>query len=758
MTTKNRNLLVVIVATLMSGAICLFDFWTVFTGEDVFFHWDLIRFEFAIREYFLRLLRVGDFTALYPLSGLGLSLFANPHYKIFYPTNLFVMLFSDIRLGLHFDHLLHYFILASGWSMAILAAGLKRPAAFFVPIAICSSGIIWSSHYRVELASMAWTGWLIWSLCSLRSSLDMTRPPGALRRARLRAASLAGLFAGWIFLGGNPELLVPTLIATSALLLFQDQNPTDAKTKFVAANLKCLPASLLVSLLVFALVFAIVIAPVVWTAIDVVPFTVRAYGFNLRSIFQMPQSPASLFELITSLPRSIFENQALRLTDGHEIDRIWYLDSRIGWIPLLSACWGIYIQRRRFSWIQALMIILFLVLALGPYIPQIQGLWIHVPGMRSFRYTGKFFRFAYLVLIPFMAIGFSALINDIKSKHRMIIVVGGAILVTIIQLHVTRPIDDLASTATVFSPGSFTGLVDSSRNNPSNPPRVLICPIDEDTAPGIVTPWLDLKHRGVPMAKSMDAAEMPMIRALDCRWVKHYPILAAFGISHLIVPTPLGVRTLVTLTGTNPAMGNIIDRAKIESFPLIREVGPFEDYKLPWGQHLDSIKWGTVFVDSSQILAENGRPSTINVDHIEKLVGSAQCKTQVQTQDQTQDCHANFQPVALTLNPTNDRIHAEVSAARGSIMIVPWTALAGWHATIDGHPIEILRINASVMGIPLPSGFHHIELRFMPHGLVPLLWISIVIQITIVLYVVTNLAMLLQGTVSRAFDSASRRR
>ncbi len=713
---KKRNALLVFVVALLSCAICLFDFWSVFTGEDVFFHWDLIRFEFAMREYFLRLLRAGDFTALYPLSSLGLSLFANPHYKIFYPTNLFVMLFPDIRLGLHYDHLLHYFILASGWSMAILAAGLKRHAALFIPIAICCSGIIWSSHYRVELASMAWTGWLAWSL------LRMARAPGALRWEALRAGSLAGLFAGWIFLGGNPELLLPALIAASALFLSQDRTKVPRPSQVVFR---------LVFVLVFAVIFAVVIAPVVWTAFDVVPFTVRAYGFNLRSIFQMPQTAASLFEFLTSIPRFIFENPDLRFTAEHEIDRLWYIDSRIGWIPILAACWGIYLQRRRFSWIYALIVIVFLVLALGPNIPQMEGLWVHVSAMRRFRYTGKFFRYAYLILIPFMAVGFSDFIKKIPSKRRMTWVVSGAALLTLVQLHVTRPMDDLASTKTVFLPGSYTELVGAAHDRPTNPPRVLICPVDKTTAPGVVTPWFDLKHRGVAMVKSMDAAEMPMIRALDCSWVKHAPILAAFGISHLIVPKAEGGRTLVTLAGTNPATGHVIDRAKLESVPEIREVGPFENYNLSWGTRVESMQTGTVFIDSSHVLAADGCPIATSSGHVRNLIGSTQC--------QTPDCPANFDPVPLTLNLTNDRIQSEVSAARDSILILPWSALAGWHATVDTHPVEILRINAAVMGVPLAPGVHQIELRFMPRGLVPLLWISITSQIAVLLSILFNL-------------------
>lgn len=215
------------------------------------------------------------------------------------------------------------------------------------------------------------------------------------------------------------------------------------------------------------------------------------------------------------------------------------------------------------------------------------------------------------------------------------------------------------------------------------------------------------------MAKSMDAAEIPMVRALDCSWVKPAPVLAAFGISHLIVPKADGGRTLVTHAGTNPATGHVIDRAKLESVPEIREVGPFENYNLSWGTRVKSMQTGTVLIDTSHVLAANGRPIATSAGHVKNLIGSTQC--------QTRDCSANFQPVPLTLNLTNDHIQSEVSTGRDSILVLPWSAQAGWHATVDTKPIEILRVNGAVMGIPLAAGRHHIELRFMPHGLMLLL-------------------------------------
>jgi len=143
------------------------------------------------------------------------------------------------------------------------------------------------------------------------------------------------------------------------------------------------------------------------------------------------------------------------------------------------------------------------------------------------------------------------------------------------------------------------------------------------------------------------------------------------------------------------------------------------------------MQTGTVLIDTSHVLAADGRPIATSAGHVKNLIGSTQC--------QTPDCPANFEPVPLTLNLTNDRIQSEVSTGRDSILVLPWSALAGWHATVDAHPLEILRVNGAVMGIPLAPGVHQIELRFMPRGLLPLLLISISCQIAVFLYVLSNL-------------------
>jgi hypothetical protein len=59
-----------------------------------------------------------------------------------------------------------------------------------------------------------------------------------------------------------------------------------------------------------------------------------------------------------------------------------------------------------------------------------------------------------------------------------------------------------------------------------------------------------------------------------------------------------------------------------------------------------------------------------------------------------------------------------VEAQRDSLLVLSHDWEAGWHATVDGQPVKVLRTNGLVLGVPVPAGHHVVRVGFRPPGLV----------------------------------------
>jgi hypothetical protein len=54
----------------------------------------------------------------------------------------------------------------------------------------------------------------------------------------------------------------------------------------------------------------------------------------------------------------------------------------------------------------------------------------------------------------------------------------------------------------------------------------------------------------------------------------------------------------------------------------------------------------------------------------------------------------------------------EVSSPGPSIVLVRTAFAPGWHATVDGRPAPVLRVDGVIQGVPVAAGMHTIELRY----------------------------------------------
>jgi hypothetical protein len=63
-------------------------------------------------------------------------------------------------------------------------------------------------------------------------------------------------------------------------------------------------------------------------------------------------------------------------------------------------------------------------------------------------------------------------------------------------------------------------------------------------------------------------------------------------------------------------------------------------------------------------------------------------------------------------------VEADVVATRAGLLVMSESWFPGWSATVDGKTAPVLRADAVVVGVPVPAGRHHVEIRYRPPGFV----------------------------------------
>ena len=61
-----------------------------------------------------------------------------------------------------------------------------------------------------------------------------------------------------------------------------------------------------------------------------------------------------------------------------------------------------------------------------------------------------------------------------------------------------------------------------------------------------------------------------------------------------------------------------------------------------------------------------------------------------------------------------NRIEVSTKAGGPSILVLSENHYPGWHAYIDGHAVETLRVDYNLRGVSLPAGQHLVEFSYRP--------------------------------------------
>jgi len=66
-----------------------------------------------------------------------------------------------------------------------------------------------------------------------------------------------------------------------------------------------------------------------------------------------------------------------------------------------------------------------------------------------------------------------------------------------------------------------------------------------------------------------------------------------------------------------------------------------------------------------------------------------------------------------------NRVSGTVDSARDGLLFLSIPYTPGWSASVDGRPVETIRVNTTYTGVPVSAGKHTVVLTYMTPGLVP---------------------------------------
>jgi|GEM_PF-3035730 len=326
-----------------------------------------------------------------PYLDMGMPFLANPSNGVLYPLNLVLLLPAPWCVGL---------FIVSHTVIAIIGAwGLLRSlrvtaaAAAVGAIAFALGGymisLTWVANYMMSLA------WLpVVALMALRS----------MRSGRISDAALTGLVWAVQILSGEPQGVVLTGWFVAALVIGFPSRPTRKWRQIV--------------LLGFSTVIAICVAlPQILPALELIPRSRRAAGIQLSEASHWSLHPLRLLELLVpnlfGNPIHFDEFLGFFMDDeGSQLHRDpWIASPYLGSAVLLFAVVALVATRTRHRhWVRSLgvLLVLSVLLAVGRHTPLFALYFEHVPMAQLFRYPAKFFGLP-AVILPFLgAAGFDA--------------------------------------------------------------------------------------------------------------------------------------------------------------------------------------------------------------------------------------------------------------------------------------------------------------------------------------------------------------
>lgn len=375
----------------------------IFSGLTIFFFRHALQADFMVRdifhEYFplLHFRREAGFffPRWNPYVGLGCPLAGTVFPGRWYPLHLilFSILPLSVDFSLRFFVLFHFALAGTAVFYFLSRLGCRNESAAAGAVTYTFSGYLVSQHYAVNLLAG-------FALLPLAAGLLAA----ARRENRFRHCILAGLAAGLVLLGGDPQGFGVALgIPAAAFFLLAPEETAAGMNQAMPALKRPL------AIILFFLTALLVASPELWPLLTVWKESGRAEGFDFATATCWSFHPLRLPEFFLARP----------FGDPWPLNRYWgdfladecfpwplCLSPYLGVFPLVAAVQALFGRRRIGGGMVvffAALLVIFLGLAAGRYSLLYKFLFEQIPGFRSFRYPEK-----YLLVVSFAMSGLTA--------------------------------------------------------------------------------------------------------------------------------------------------------------------------------------------------------------------------------------------------------------------------------------------------------------------------------------------------------------
>jgi hypothetical protein len=711
----------------------------------------------AFATFEVRELSAGRLPLWNPYTFAGAPFWADVQSAVFYPPSLLTILLSApwgfSLFALEIEAIAHFWLVAVLMYLFSRQITQSRPAGVIAALTFTFSGYL-TGYPSQQLAVLEADVWLPLILLFIYlASQRANQPPSQPTRSPIPILLLAGVAWGLTLLAGHPQsALIIAYLSTAYLFFLWLTSPhvlrhTQQATRFIARLSRFIGQMLQAVLYtVLFLVTGLALAAVQFIpAVEYTLLSVRAEGTyeQMSGGFPIPD----VIQIL--LPGQVS----------------FYSPLYVGIIGLVLALWVIFASPNRHTIFWAIVALMTLLISFGGNTFFYTPLYLWVPGFSIFRGQERWALATAFSLSVLTGYGFRQLLAEIQHDSRLSSLLALTkwlfflgLLLTFIFFYglndtgwtPASPFYNLLGGATLltillalawllwkFAPRLPLSLLTILTGT-------LIC-FDLFTANWQTNLYPKLPEWHTQMPTAVAAIKEDAAKSAGEAFAKPYRVYNEFRL-YDNYGVPFGVEDL---WGASPLRPHRYDQFLAPPMPIERAWELLNvNYVITWREELfvpstiiyqEPAADGTTYVhrldevgprawlvtqaeiaDDATILQKIAEP-TFDRWHIallepgtEPIIEQINSSKAVEVGSQNEEIHNSPFGIHNSSFTTPARITLHVTTPTPALLILSETHYPGWHATVDGQAVSLLRADYVLQAVPLPAGEHTVELTFRP--------------------------------------------